>query len=87
MVVFGQNMLYWGKFVVLWQNLVVLGQIFCIRAKWLYSYKTVLLGQSDCIHACIHLRKICFLRANRLYSGNFDVFGQKGCFREKWLYS
>ena len=45
----------------------VVGQICCIRAKWLYLGKMVVFGQngSNC--------------ANLLYSGKLVVIGQRGC--------
>ena len=46
--------------------MVVFGPIGCIWAKWFYSGKVFVLGQTCCI------------RAKRLYSDKVLVFGQRG---------
>ena len=65
--------------------MVVIGQSCFIPAKWLYSGKLVLFGQSVCIRAkALSYRQkwfysgICgFIRAMGFYSGKVVVFGQK----------
>ena len=69
--------------------MVVIGQVGCIRAKWLYSGKMVIFSQK-----WLSSFKTCCIWANWLYSGNVLVFGHGGCFWAKvvvfgqiWLYS
>ena len=71
--------------------MVVFFQSCCIRSKWLYSGKTALFGQSDCIPA----RMVVFLqigcnciRAKVVVIGQtFFYSGKSGCIRANRLYS
>ena len=75
--------------------MVVFGQMQFNRAKWLYSGKSSLIGQSGCIRAKrLYLDESGCIRAKWLYSGEMVVFWQKmlysekkDCIRAKWLFS
>ena len=41
-------MVLFGEINFRWSKLVVIGQICCIRAKWLYSDKVVVFGKICC---------------------------------------
>ena len=69
----------------------VFGQSGFNLAKWLYSRKVVVFGQSGCIRAkvvvlgqsgCIRA-KVVLIGQMWFYSGKVVVFGQSGCIREK----
>ena len=71
------------------EKMVVFGKIGCIRAKWLYSSKEILFGQSCCIWAkvvvfgqigCILAKLVRFLHIACRWS-ELVVIGQLGCFR------
>ena len=68
MVVFGQSGCNWEKRA----KEVVLGKVFALGKKWLYSAKVVVFGQSGCI-----IGKSCCIRAKWLY------LGKSGCIRAK----
>ena len=65
-----------------------MGKSGCIRAKWLYSDKVVVFGQSGCICA-----KIVVIWQSGCIWEKVVVIGQSGCigakllYLGKWLYS
>ena len=54
----------------------------CIRAKWLYSRKVVIFGQSSCIPA-----KVVVLGQGGCIWAKWWYSGKSGCIRTKWYYS
>ena len=52
--------------------MVVFGQSGSVRAKWLYSGKVVVLGQSFC-----NLARVVVFGQKWLYSGKMVLFGQQ----------
>ena len=74
--------------------MVVFSQSGCIRARWLYSGKMVVLGKISsiwenwlylgerCFFGCIRA-KISVIRVERLYSGKVLVLAQNVCIRAK----
>ena len=56
--------------------MVVFDQSGCIRAKWLYSIKIVVIGQ-NLLYSC----KSGCIPAKLLYYGKVFVFGQASCVR------
>ena len=83
------------------QKLLYSGQSGCIRGKWLYLVKIVVLGQRwlsskksgfyrtkvVCIRAKWSLsRQLVVFVKKLLYFGKVAVIGQSGCIRVKWLY-
>ena len=50
----------------------------CIRARWFYSVKVVVIGQK-----WFYFEKSSFIRQKWLYLGNVVVFRNQCCVREK----
>ena len=74
LVVFGKKLLYFGK-------VAVIGQSGGIRVKWLYSGGVVVFGKVVVFgHMCFHSGKVVVFGQKVLYLVKFVVF------RQKWLY-
>ena len=64
--------------------MVVFSQSGCIRARWLYSGKVVVLGKISSIwEIWLYLGESGVIRVERLYSGKVLVFAQNVCIRAK----
>ena len=69
-------MLVLAKSVCIRDKVVLFGHIGCIPAKWFYSGKMDLFGQSGCNWATLlYLSKNCLNRIKWLYSEKVVIFG------------